>query len=255
MEIGLVGGGASAVCLLDALAEESGLPAGRITVFEPSPNLWRGRAYQPDIDTVRVNAPPWDMSVRAGDDDHFGRWLTSRDLVIGPAGYWDTRSGMRFVPRAIYGDYLEQSARAALQVLRRRGWGFDVIRDRVEDATTTSDGILLVTRQGVTRQVDRVVLCFGSGPPADIYSLRGNAGFVHDPYPFMDWLAGNRPDQDISVIGGGLTAIDVVLALADRGHRGSIQLGRRRVDHAHRARPRDGRGARHGGRIPGHDSR
>ena len=69
MEIGLIGGGAATVCIIDALAN-AGLPAGGLTVFEPAPALWRGRPYQSDLDVVRVNAPPEDMSVRDGDVKH-----------------------------------------------------------------------------------------------------------------------------------------------------------------------------------------
>ena len=57
LTIGVIGGGASAVCLLDTLAEKKDLPRGRITVFEPSSHLWRGRPYQRDLDVVRVSAP------------------------------------------------------------------------------------------------------------------------------------------------------------------------------------------------------
>ncbi|WP_242419832.1 FAD/NAD(P)-binding protein, partial [Frankia sp. CpI1-P] len=64
--IGVIGGGASAVCLLDALAQQQDLPAGALTVFDGGRHLWRGRPYQPDLDAMRVNAIPQDMSVRAG---------------------------------------------------------------------------------------------------------------------------------------------------------------------------------------------
>src|SRR5690349_11071323 len=76
--IAVIGGGASAVCLLDALVQERDLRPGVITVFEPSRHLWRGRPYQPDLEVVRVNATPDDMSVRAGDNQHLAEWLTTR---------------------------------------------------------------------------------------------------------------------------------------------------------------------------------
>jgi uncharacterized NAD(P)/FAD-binding protein YdhS len=120
-QIGIIGGGASAVCLLDALARAESVPAS-ITVFEHSRYLWRGRAYLPDSTSTRVNAPPDDMSVRHGDASHFEQWLAARDLIVGTGtSYVDPWSGTRYVPRAIFGDYLEQSARSALMTLLRRG--------------------------------------------------------------------------------------------------------------------------------------
>jgi uncharacterized NAD(P)/FAD-binding protein YdhS len=104
IEIAVVGGGPSAVCLLDALAQAESAPGG-VTVFEPSPHLWRGRAFQPDLDAVRVNLAPNGMSVRFGDSGHFERWLVARDLVSGaPTDCVDPFCGMRFVPRARFGE-------------------------------------------------------------------------------------------------------------------------------------------------------
>lgn len=221
----MIGGGASAVCLLDAIAQNPDMPAGSLTVFEPSRHMWRGRAYQPDIDTVRVNAPPWDMSVRAHDATHFAHWLDARDAVFGPDDHHlDPRTGMRFVPRAVYGDYLEQSARSALLLLGARGWRTTVVREHVTAATTLDGGVLLRTEHGRDVQVDRAVLCFGAGRPADPYDLAGRPGFVADPYPVARNLGGLAPDAAVAVVGGGLTAIDAVLALTELGHRGPLML-------------------------------
>jgi uncharacterized NAD(P)/FAD-binding protein YdhS len=225
LDIGVIGGGASAVCLVNALAGENDLTAGRIIIFEPSRNLWRGRPYQPDVDTVRVNAPPQDMSVCAGDDQHFTRWLTARNHVFGfDNAYVDPLVDTRFVPRATYGDYLEQSARAALLALVGRGWHVELVREPVDSATPVEDGIILRTTGGNTERVDRAVLCFGAGQPADVYSLAGSPHFVPDPYPVMRRLSGISPDATVAVIGSGLTAIDAVLALASMRHRGPIAL-------------------------------
>ncbi|HCT79367.1 MAG TPA: hypothetical protein DGT23_22970 [Micromonosporaceae bacterium] len=229
LNIGIVGGGASAVCLLDALAQRKDLPSGQITVFEPSPHLWRGRPYQPDLDAVRVNAPPGDMSVRVGAPGHFHDWLVARDLVSEPEGrYWDPLARTTFVPRATYGDYLEQSARAAMMKLLGQGWRVELVRDRVLNAEPTADGLTLVTAHGRRLFVDYVVLCFGANGPADLYSLAGSDRFIPEPYPAMRTLTGIPTDATVGVIGSGLTAVDIVRALAKAGHRGRIQLLSRR---------------------------
>jgi uncharacterized NAD(P)/FAD-binding protein YdhS len=233
-DIGIVGAGASAVCLLDALAQaddsrpEGTLP-GTVTVFDPSPHLWRGRPYQPDATTVRVNSPPEDMSVRFGDGTHFTQWLAAHDLVVGSATqYVDPYSGVRFVPRAIFGDYLEQSARTALVHLLHRGWRVDLVREGVCSALPVEDGVLLETTTGRRVTVGHAALCVGVGGPADSYSLTGTTGFLAEPYPIARTLSDVDPDDEVGVIGTGLTAIDVVLGLVARGHRGRISLLSRR---------------------------
>ncbi|MGH3756165.1 FAD/NAD(P)-binding protein [Actinophytocola sp.] len=227
--IGVVGGGASAVSLLDALAEEPDLPAGTIMVFEASDHLWRGRPYRPDLDVVRVNAVPDDMSVRAGDSEHLYRWLANRERLVGAkASFTDPISGAQFIPRAVFGDYLEQSARTALLTLLRRGWEPELVRERVESAAHSVDGLVLRTARGATYEVDYAVLSVGAGSPADPYSLTGAEGFVKDPYPTVQELSHIDPAADVAVIGSGLTAVDVVLALTHLGHRGRIRLLSRR---------------------------
>ncbi|MFI9812722.1 FAD/NAD(P)-binding protein [Saccharothrix variisporea] len=228
--IAVVGGGASAVCLLDALARDGGVPPGEVVVFEPSGHLWRGRPYQPDLPVVRVNAVPEDMSVRAGDTAHFADWLVSRTLLTSSAGaHRDPHSGATFVPRAVFGDYLEQSARAALRSLVAAGWGVRIVRDHVVRAEESGpDELVLGTSAGDAVTVDHAVLCFGAGTPVDVFGLAGTAGFVAEPYPTASALARVAPDADVVVIGSGLTAVDVVLGLDHLGHEGRIRLVSRR---------------------------
>lgn len=237
--IGVVGGGASAVCLLDALSQDPKLRPGTITLFEASRHLWRGRPYQPDLDVVRVNATPDDMSVRAGDNRHLAEWLTARELFVGAeSAYADPISGAHFIPRAVFGDYLEQSARAAMMTLVRRGWQVKLVRQRVEHAEPVWHDLVLRTETGEQHGFDYVVLSVGAGRPADQYVLAGTPGFIDEPYPVCGSLAGIAPDDDVAIIGSGLTGVDVLLGLAANGHRGRIRMmSRRGVLPAVRQRP------------------
>ncbi|MFI2379168.1 FAD/NAD(P)-binding protein [Streptomyces sp. NPDC018964] len=225
--IGVVGGGAAAVCLIDALARTDGEP-GSLTVFEPSPHLWRGRAYQVDTETLKVNATPDDMSVRAGDDGHFERWLETRDRIVGVAHGVDRLSGARFAPRPVYGEYLEQSAYTGLGELRRKGWRVDIIGEGVTSAHRMPNQVVLRTGPGRARAFDYVVLAVGGDSPKDVYGLTGTPGFVPDPYPIADRLADIGEDEHVAVIGSGLTSVDIVLSLAAQGHQGRISLLSRR---------------------------
>lgn len=239
VRIGIVGGGASAVCLLDALSRSPRVPTA-VTVFEPSPHLWRGRAYQPDSPTLRVNAPPEDMSVRFGDPHHFARWTEARSLVLGTgSNHVDRLSSIPFMPRAMYGDYLEQSSRAAIMRLARLDCPVELIRQGVTGVEDTGKGLLLKSAE-TGRLVDSVVLCIGNGRPADTYGLAHRPGFIAEPYPVVRRLSVITPDEDVAVIGSGLTAVDIVLTLAAAGHRGRISLlSRSGVLPAVRQRPVD----------------
>ncbi|WP_306362973.1 FAD/NAD(P)-binding protein [Nocardia sp. CC227C] len=219
MHIGIIGSGAATVGLLDALAAAGGKP-GAVTVFDGAAALWRGRAYQPDIEAVRVNAPPPIMSIRAGDPGHYQRWLDERDDA---AGYLDEALGQPLVPRAVYGRYLEDTARAAIAELRAAGWRVSVVQSRVT-GFTRADHAVLHTEDGSAVPVDRAVLSVGSGRPRDHYGLTGARGYVNEPYPLAHTLPAVPADAHVAVIGSGLTAVDIAAGLTARGHTGPISF-------------------------------
>ncbi|MFF2082229.1 FAD/NAD(P)-binding protein [Nocardia sp. NPDC058176] len=219
MRIGIIGAGVAAVGLLDALAD-TGREPGTITVFEGSAALWRGRAYQHDVPAVRVNAPPALMSVRAEDRAHFERWLLRRPDA---AEFLDHGLGQPIVPRAMYGEYLEQTARTAITRLRRDGWRVSVVNDRVTDFAAGAP-VVLRTEGGAAHTVDRVVLGVGGGRPRDRYGLTGAPGYFVEPYPLARTLPEVGAEAHVAVIGSGLTAVDIAAGLAEQGHRGPITL-------------------------------
>ncbi|MEU6711422.1 FAD/NAD(P)-binding protein [Nonomuraea sp. NPDC046802] len=219
MRIAIVGAGAAAVGLLDALAL-SEAEGGEITVFEPSPHLWRGRPYGPDLDSVLVNAPPAIMSIRHSDFGHYASWLGPQRA----AAHLDDLLGHPLVPRTLYGRYLAGTAEAALAQLRERHWRTRVVPARVAAVTQVGPRLVLRTADGRDHPADRVAVCVGGGTPQDHYGLGGAPGFVGDPYPLARTLDQVPDEADVAVIGSGLTAVDVVVSLATRGHAGRIVL-------------------------------
>ncbi|MFI6518011.1 FAD/NAD(P)-binding protein [Spirillospora sp. NPDC050679] len=218
MDIAIIGGGAAAVGVLDALASAPD-GTGTITVFEPSPHLWRGRAYGPDLDAVLVNVPPAIMSIRHGDFGHYAAWLGRR-----AADHLDERLGQPLVPRALYGEYLAHTAEKAMAALEERGWHVSTVAARVTEVARSGTRLLLRTHDAQEHQATHVALCVGGGTPPDLYCLAGTPDFIADPYPLADTLARVPTGSDVAIIGSGLTAVDVAVSLAARGHRGGISL-------------------------------
>ncbi|MFA1548877.1 FAD/NAD(P)-binding protein [Actinomadura chokoriensis] len=211
MDIAIIGAGAAAVALLDALDPSD---VRSVTVFDPSESPWRGRPYRPDLDSVLVNVPPQIMSIRFGDREHYARWLDGQAGV-----HIDERLGAPVPPRAFYGRYLEDTAEAALARFAKSEVVPSVVTGVSLDGRPT-----VRTADGRTRTADRVVLCVGGGAPHDLYGLAGAPGFAADPYPLARTLADVPSGRDVAVIGAGLTAVDIVVSLAARGHTGRISL-------------------------------
>ncbi|MCP2339469.1 FAD/NAD(P)-binding protein [Actinomadura rupiterrae] len=209
MRIAIIGAGPAAVGLLDALARSG--EGHDITVFDPSPHPWRGRPYAADLDSVLVNVPPMLMSVRHDDREHYATWLGERG-----ARFFDPLMGAPLVPRAMYGEYLEETAGKAMA-----GGNVRLVPERV--VGTTRD-LRVRTEGGREYQADRVVLCVGSGTPGDPYGLDGAPGYIGDPYPLARTLEGVGADASVVIIGSRLTAVDVAVSLGARGHAGPISL-------------------------------
>jgi uncharacterized NAD(P)/FAD-binding protein YdhS len=221
LKVGIAGAGASTVCLLQALTQIDG-PIGRIAIFDPG-DPWCGRNYQDDFPAVKVNALPDEMSVRPGDPGHLRRWLPrgAPDVPLDPC------TGTPFIPRGRYGEYLRESVSVAIDTLRRRGWHVRVDRTSVVAATRTHEQVVLQTDSGRHHAVDYAVLCLGGDRPHQPYPLVDVPGYVPDPYPIRQSLRDMPHGADITILGSGLSAVDVVLALAARQHGGRITLASR----------------------------
>ena len=73
----------------------------------------------------------------------------------------DPKAGARFAPRTEYGEYLEQTAHAALAKLRLRGWRVDLVSESVTSANIAAGRAMLRTNEGRVRAFDYAVLCVG----------------------------------------------------------------------------------------------
>jgi uncharacterized NAD(P)/FAD-binding protein YdhS len=224
-DIAIVGGGFSGVMLAAHLL---GRPSGRIALIEPRPAIGRGRAYATEEPVHLLNVPAAKMSALPEDPGHFLRWLEGQGRAPeGPA---------TFAPRGLYGRYLadtlEQAAARALP-----GSRLERLVDEAVAIDPAPEGARLTLASGRQLSARQVVLAIGNFPPG----LPG-AGFAAGPRYVPDpWapgaLEGIRPDEDVLLVGTGLTALDVALQLVRAGHRGVIHAISRRglLPAAHRA--------------------
>lgn len=222
--IGVVGCGtvgATLVAALAARADQFGGPGELVLVDRPE-DRWRGRAYQRDTEAVLANGPMIGMSLYADDPEHGVRWAEAKGYAVHP----DERGVHRFLSRPVYGDYLEDGVEEALARLRAAGWSVRSVDERATGVERDGDGVLIRHASGSVR-VDHAVLCVGGRADGDPYGLRGAPGYIDDPYPLRDALAGVPEDAEIAVVGSGMIATDVLMALRALGHRGRVTLASR----------------------------
>ncbi len=211
----IVGGGASGTLTAAHLLADRRTGQRDITLVERGPWAHRGVAYRTTSAAHLLNVPAANMSAYPGDPSHFVTWASRR----APGVNEDS-----FLPRHLFGDYLdcvlaqaEHAASPHARLHRVAGEVTDVVQ-RAEDA-------VVLLADGRRFEADAVVLALGNfspGTPSGIGpELVNDQRYVADP-----WAPGALerldPNADVLLIGTGLTAVDVALALDERGQKGRL---------------------------------
>jgi uncharacterized NAD(P)/FAD-binding protein YdhS len=207
--VAIVGAGFSGLLTALHLAAEPRGP--RVRLIERSSSFGRGAAYATANPDHLLNVRVGNMSAFPDQPDHFTRWLAGR-------GGWSAHGG--FVTRGVYGDYLQDLLRQALETAPPNRLLLE--QDEAVDVQPVGWGRWRV-RLGVGRELaaDAVVLAAGvlrpAPPPGAVPELLTSPRYVADP-----WSAAAQLDPeagDVLLIGTGLTMVDVAIGLAGPARR------------------------------------
>lgn len=218
----IVGGGASAALLAWNLARHHKL---RSTIVDPTDRPAFGLAYATPSLKNLLNVAAGGMSADPDDADHFVRWMQENVAA-------DTTADT-FVPRAIFGLYLRQLYCAAAP---------EHVRDTAIECRRVAGGYAVALAGGSVLRARQVVLACGHFDPARLpgvpRALDATGRYHHDAWA-DGVFAAIGVDDEVALIGTGLTTVDVVLRLRENGHRGRItalsRRGRFPERHAHHA--------------------
>lgn len=225
---GIIGAGFSgsllAIHLLRGLS-----PRGRIHLIERRPGFGRGLAYSTGNPSHLLNVRAARMSAFEDDPDHFLRWLSAPP----PAMLSD---GGAFVPREVYGRYVQSLLSEELRG-EAGGSRLFITPDEAEELSLDERGVTIHMGSGRPLRVDVAVLAVGNFPselPRGAAKLAESNRYLSDPWDDKA-LSAIPPRAPLLVIGTGLTMVDLVLELLDRGHRGPITAISRRglLPHSH----------------------
>ena len=235
--IAIVGGGFSGAMVLANLVAQA-KTALTIYWYEASENRATGIAYSTSESVHLLNVRADRMGAWADAPDDFFRWLQSPEGKAHSARYsnhatWNAES---FVPRALYGNYLQHVVAEALRRAAEKSIDIQRVHAEVVDATHTSNGGLMlgVLQAGEAQQqaVDALVLATGNLPPKAFGFEAGLIEHAHAYVPDVWHMPAGHcypqqvhtlpEDATIAIIGTGLTMVDTVLTLQARGYRGNI---------------------------------
>ncbi|NCS30009.1 MAG: oxidoreductase [Microcystis aeruginosa F13-15] len=212
--IAIIGGGFSGSLVAANLLRNAAVPL-TIKLIEPNPQLGRGVAYQTKFLCHLLNVPAGKMSAFVDEPAHFLNWLHQNGQ--------EQVTASTFVPRQIYGDYVQ----ALLKEAREKAPAYIQLEQIVERAIaieTLPNYTKVYLSSGRCLSVQKVVLALGNFPaswPKPIALLSNR-----DRYARHGWSAeatyGLNPEDSLLLVGTGLTMADVVVALRSQGFQGQI---------------------------------
>lgn len=202
----IIGGGASGVLLAVHLLRQPD-PELRVTLLERQGSFGQGLAYSALQRQHRVNVPARGMSAFADDPGDFWRWLQARE----PGRH---ASSFVFVPRRLYGVYLESVLREAAEAHPGR---LVVRAEAAEALHETGHCVEVILANGTSIASRAAVLAVGhETQPARGRGIAVRAGSLADTP--LD------PDASVLILGSGLSMVDAWVSLSEAGHRGPITV-------------------------------
>jgi len=204
--IAIVGGGFSGTVLAAALLRRPPAASCRIVLIERREQVGRGVAYCQSPHQPLLNVPAERMSADPEDPLQFVRFAQRREPRC---------AAQQFLPRELYGDYLQEVLQQALvaapsHVSLRIIHGDAVAMQRIDSAGPYLVGLA----DGQRVLAEQVVLACGDPPPA--HASAPSAIADHPAYqcdPHSD-LALRADCSRLLLIGTGLTMADVAVAAA-----------------------------------------
>jgi uncharacterized NAD(P)/FAD-binding protein YdhS len=208
--VAIVGGGAAGATLVSELLERPVAQPLHLDWYTAGATPGRGVAYSTRSKLHLLNVRAASMGMFASRPTGFLEYMQKRDPSI---------SGTDFLPRCWYGDYLEAETASALRRGKERGHDVRIVPYEADAIVPENDGVTIFQGESTT-QVEAAVLALGALAPRPLPGVDA-AALASGRYVTMPWqlIADAKPDiqrHNVLIVGLGLTAVDILLELADK---------------------------------------
>jgi uncharacterized NAD(P)/FAD-binding protein YdhS len=182
-----------------------------IVVVERGPAMGRGVAYAAREFPYLLNVPAARLSADSRDPLQFLRFAQRRAPDAG---------GEDFLPRALYGDYLQDLLSQAERRAPAHGRlvrVFDEVRRLTPRNGDKPFAVEFTDRPPILANL--VILALGNPPPPLLpwaVAVRDHRSYRHDPWELQNSLGAER---SVLIVGNGLTMVDAALALTQNSTR------------------------------------
>jgi uncharacterized NAD(P)/FAD-binding protein YdhS len=213
-QVVIIGGGVSGSALAIHLLANAPRHV-RVVLVERRQWLGRGPAYGTTDPGLRLNVQADRMSLFPDRPLDFVEWAQGQGADVPPTA---------LLPRQLFGEYVEDRLASAVETGAGKVWVY-----RTEAVAASEAGVQLA--DGTLLPAAAVVLATGNQLPAAPAcigpELRRSKRIIGDPWN-ANALRTIEPDEEVLVLGTGLTAVDVLLALRSEEHRGRVVAVSRR---------------------------
>jgi uncharacterized NAD(P)/FAD-binding protein YdhS len=223
-DVAIIGAGFSGSMVAVHLARMA--PNLRVLIADEDRAIGRGVAYGTNRLQHLLNVPAGKMSAFPDAPDDFAEWLVARRRAF--QNVWiEAISPDDFLPRRIYGTYIRQ----LLEKARGATGNLEFLRSQVSDIEPWGDLLHVTAENGTAFSARRIVLALGNFPPGDPYvqdsSFHRSPRYLSDPWS-QETLRRISRDDDILILGSGLTALDLLVSLDGIKSQGTIHVISRR---------------------------
>lgn len=234
--VAIIGAGFSGISIAYEIVRQATDPI-EILQFDDSIYAGKGVAFSTLCPYHLLNVTASRMSAVHNDPDHLLNWLKQEPQSwrqLDPSFADIEIHGDLFLPRMIYGSYLQEIGKHTREIAVNKSILLRTIKEKVIDIVSKNGSLLtLLSSTKTTYRAQAAVIATGvpwSRPLLNSESLV-NGKYLNTPWPtFLEpnkiqaWLGNTSPATAIAIIGSGLTMLDAVASLVNSGYQGKINI-------------------------------
>lgn len=207
-DITIIGAGFSGNLVLANLIRKLNSPK-KIIIADDSKFPFRGLAYSTPRPEHLLNVRSSNMGAFADDAQNFYKWLSK--------GKYKQYSARDFVPRMIYGEYLQVINDEMSALAKQKGIDIKFIRSKAISVEADDDISIIKFEAGQEVETKMLVLATGNQ-----VGDRSNKKQSQPWYFNFDSLKKAKTSKPLVIIGTGLTAVDTILSIFRSGYNGEV---------------------------------
>jgi uncharacterized NAD(P)/FAD-binding protein YdhS len=192
----------------------------KLIIVNRSGQMAKGLAYGTNSPTHLLNVPAGNMTAIVKDPDSYLKYCQLIDKDI---------TASSFTPRKLYGEYLEFLLNGAEASAKGRVH-FKQVTANVRRISAHESGAKIELDVEEEIFADQIILALGHFPPLTpraLLNMQDSPLYIPDPWS-KNFTKLHDSDAPILLVGGGLTALDVISSLKKANHSGEIHMLSRR---------------------------